>query len=94
MLLDLKAEQRRKVNLPVLAGGGAVAVLFVLQLVTVIQRFPAGRRTLEALPARIDDSHNIGMTLFTSFNLPFQVIGVLILVASVGVVVLSKRELK
>jgi NADH-quinone oxidoreductase subunit J len=34
------------------------------------------------------------MTLFTVHNLPFQVIGALILVATIGVVVLSKRELK
>ncbi len=34
------------------------------------------------------------MTLFTTHNLPLQVVGVLILVATVGVVILSKRELK
>ena len=39
-------------------------------------------------------SINVGMTLFTDYNLPFQVIGVLVLVATIGVVVLSKRELK
>ena len=38
--------------------------------------------------------YNIGLLLFTNFNLPFQVIGVLVLVATIGVVVLSKRELK
>ena len=37
---------------------------------------------------------DVGTTLFTTHNLPFQVIGVLILVATIGVVVLSKRELK
>ena len=36
----------------------------------------------------------VGMTLFSTHNLPFQVIGVLILVATIGVVILSKRELK
>ena len=32
--------------------------------------------------------------LFDSYNLPFQIIGVLILVATIGVIVLSKRELR
>ena len=42
----------------------------------------------------LHDAANIGTHLFENYNLPFQVIGVLILVASIGVVVLSKRELK
>jgi hypothetical protein len=34
------------------------------------------------------------MTLFGGHNLPLQVVGALVLVASIGVVLLSKRELK
>lgn len=94
MLLDLKAEKRRKLNLVATAGGGAVALAFTAQLVMVIHRFPGGIRPMEALPGRLDDPHNVGMMLFSNYNFPFQVIGVLLLVASVGVVVLSKRELK
>ena len=29
-----------------------------------------------------------------NYNLPFQIIGILVLVATVGVIVLSKRELR
>ena len=48
-----------------------------------------------AVPARaVDDVRNVGATLFSVHNLPFQVVGVLILVATIGVIVLSKRELK
>ena len=94
MLLDLKEEERRKPNLAVLAGGSAVVVLFVLELITVIERFPLGSRGMEPLAVKLSDSRDIGMMLFSSYNLPFQVIAVLVLVASVGVVVLGKRELK
>jgi NADH-quinone oxidoreductase subunit J len=94
MLLDLRAEERRKINTPALLGGGAVALLFIGQLAAVLHRFPAGYRALEPLKTSLSDSHSIGKMLFSSYNLPFQVIGVLILVASIGVVVLSKRELK
>src|SRR5205814_7323312 len=46
MLLDLKAEERRKINLPAYAGGGLVAVAFVAQLWLVLDRFDAGHSTL------------------------------------------------
>ena len=94
MLLDLKAEVRRKVNPIAVAGAGAVVILFVLELITVIERFPLGNRGAEPLAVKLSDSHAIGMMLFSSYNLPFQVIAVLVLVASIGVVVLGKRELK
>lgn len=41
---------------------------------------------------RLPDVHLIGHTLFTEYNLPLQILGVLLLVATVGVVVLSKRQ--
>ena len=99
MLLDLKAETRRRPNLPAYIGGGLVAVAFVAQLWLVLERFSAAHSPLPTLwlndnQKSVDDVHNVGITLFSVHNLPFQVIGVLILVATIGVVVLSKRELK
>lgn len=94
MLLDLKAEQRRQWSLPVLLGGAGVVAAFVAQLAVVIHRFPAGNKPFPELSTGLLDAHNIGMELFSKYNLPFQVIGVLVLVASIGVIVLSKRELK
>ena len=41
-----------------------------------------------------DDIASLGKELFSFYNLPFQIIGVLLFVATIGVVVLSKRELK
>ncbi len=95
MLLDLKTEQRRKFNLLASAGGGLVTLGFVAELATVLGRFPLGASAFPPLRAeKIDDVREVGMTLFTTHNLPFQVIGVLLLVATIGVVILSKRELK
>ncbi|MDA0766028.1 MAG: NADH-quinone oxidoreductase subunit J [Verrucomicrobia bacterium] len=39
----------------------------------------------------LPDVHLIGLTLFTRYNFPLQVVGVLLLVATIGVVSLSKR---
>jgi NADH-quinone oxidoreductase subunit J len=41
---------------------------------------------------KLPDVHLIGHTLFTEYNFPLQILGVLLLVATVGVVVLSKRQ--
>ncbi len=76
------------------AGGAAVAVIFFGQLCLVIGHLHQARLPFAPLaPAQVDDVHSVGMLLFRNYNLPFQIIGVLILVATIGVVVLSKREL-
>ena len=55
--------------------------------------FPAGGKIAAALTAgRLPDVHLIGHTLFTAYNLPLQILGVILLVATVGVVVLSKQS--
>lgn len=95
MLLDIKQEQRRRLNLISVAGGGLVAAGFVAQLWFVLHNYSDGSRAFPPLaPGRIDDVRAVGERLFTAYNLPFQVVGVLILVATVGVVILSKRDLK
>jgi NADH-quinone oxidoreductase subunit J len=94
MLLDLKAEERRKLKTGVVIGGLAVAAAFVTQLCAVIAEVPEGGNPFPALHERLYDVQNIGQKLFSGYNLPFQVVGVLLLVASIGVVVLSKKELK
>jgi len=95
MLLDLRAEERRKVNVVAFAGGAAVAFAFFIQIFCVIGKLGAAKQTFPPLPAvKTDDVRNIGLLLFGNYNLPFQIIGVLILVATIGVIVLSKRELR
>jgi NADH-quinone oxidoreductase subunit J len=42
----------------------------------------------------VNDIAQVGFALFRNFNLPFQIIGVLLLTATVGVILLSKKELK
>ena len=94
MLLDLRAENLRRINWLATAGGAVVAFLFLIQVLTVIGRLTNAQKPFPPLArSTIDDVRNVGLTLFTNFNFPFQLIGVLVLVATIGVVVLSKREL-
>ena len=95
MLLDLRMEQLRKLNVVAVAGGVAVAMAFFIQIYFVIGQLSAAKQPFPPLAAtKTDDVHNVGLLLFTNYTLPFQVIGVLVLVATIGVIVLSKRELR
>jgi NADH-quinone oxidoreductase subunit J len=95
MLLDLKAEQRRRLNLPAFFGGIIVIALFVKVLFDVSYGFQDGSASFPAIQhGQHADVWYIGLTLFQQYKLQLQIIGALIVVASIGVVVLSKRELK
>jgi NADH-quinone oxidoreductase subunit J len=93
MLLNLQAEERRRINWLAAVGGVGVAIILLIQIAFTIGRFEAARKTLPPLSeSTIDDVRRIGAALFRNYNLPFQIIGVLVLVATIGVVLLSKRE--
>jgi NADH-quinone oxidoreductase subunit J len=95
MLLDLRAEERRKINFVAVVGGAAVALALFVQIYSVVGQLSAANKPFPALAsAKTDDVHSVGLLLFTNYNLPFQIIGVLVLVATIGVIVLSKRELR
>ena len=95
MLLDLKAEQRRHFNLIAMFGGIVVVVLFIKVLWDVCYGFQGGSAVFPAIQnTEHGDTWQVGMALFQQYKLPLQMIGALIVVASVGAVLLSKRELK
>jgi len=92
MLLDLKEEERRKVKMIGLVGGvisvGAIVTIFLKSLLTA--------RPGANLPASGVEGSTaaLGKLLFTDFVLPFEIVSVLLLVAMIGVILLSKKELK
>lgn len=95
MLLDLKAEAARRVRWFGLLCGGAVGLFFAWQLRRVLLADPAGRVLSSSLPpAPPDEVPALGALLFGKYVLPFEVVGVLLLVAMLGVVVLGKKEIK
>ena len=62
-------------------------------LISAAAGFPTKSKIATSLSeGKLPDVHLIGHTLFTQYNLPLQILGVLLLVATVGVVVLSKRQ--
>ncbi len=95
MLLDLRAEELRKINWVASAGGVAVALALIVQIFAVVGGFQLAKEPFPPLVrSTSDDVHRIGLLLFGNYNLPFQIIGIVILVATIGVVMLSKRAAK
>ena len=93
MLLDLRAEERRRISWLSLAGGCAVALALLVQIFYVIDHLKSAHQTFPPLTrVAFDDVRSVGLLLFGNYNLPLQIIGVLVLVATIGVVFLSKRE--
>ncbi|MCF7786967.1 MAG: NADH-quinone oxidoreductase subunit J [Prosthecobacter sp.] len=117
MLLDIKTEEGKKLNLPAIVSGVLLAVLLTLQIAAVVGSTELARKTSQdtplalteaatkigkaaALPTitndlkagTLPDAKLIGFTLFDQYGFHLQVIGLLLLVGTIGVVVLSKRE--
>lgn len=94
MLLDLRAEERRPLNLGAVLAGLGTGLTFLVMSSVVVGRFPEGGRGMPELKAVAgSDVHELGRVIFTDFNFPLQIIAVLLVSATVGVVVLCKKEL-
>jgi len=93
MLLDLKEEERRKLKSVILGIGSlAVAAIAGILVTTLVRAKPVAT----ALPSRMveGDTAKLGDLLFNHWVLPFEILSVLLLVAMVGVILLSKKDLK
>jgi NADH-quinone oxidoreductase subunit J len=90
MLLDLKEEQRRRIKFfgfvaGIIAVGGIVSVF--------VKSFASVKGTADD-PQLEGDTLALGKLLFTQYTLPFEIVSVLLLVAMVGVILLSKKKLE
>jgi NADH-quinone oxidoreductase subunit J len=93
MMLDLKAEERRRLGAFSVAtgllGAGALTAIFFSSLASPLPaHVPPGPLTVEG------DTAELGKLLFTRYLLPFEIVSILLLAAMVGVILLSKKELK
>jgi len=99
MLLNLKEEERRRIKTFGLVAGllsvGAILTIFIKSIFGACDSscctLPLGT---VAAPTVEGDTHALGMLLYTQYTLPFEVISILLLVAMIGVITLSKKDLK
>ena len=94
MLLDVKVEEHRRIvslGGRILTFGGPVCVLGILAFFLT----SLGKTQLGAKAPTIEGGTiPLGRLLFTDYLLPFEIVSVLLLVAMIGVVLLSKKDLK
>jgi NADH-quinone oxidoreductase subunit J len=90
MLLDLKAEAVRRIKIYGFFAGvvsvGAILTLFLKSL-------HATPLASDAPPAVEGGTEALGNLLFRQYVVPFEVVSILLLVAMIGVVLLSKKKL-
>jgi NADH-quinone oxidoreductase subunit J len=91
MLLDLKEEQHRKIKkVAILAGLLSVGTIVAIFL----KSLHATNLNAHSSPVTEGDTALLGKLLFSQYVLPFEVVSILLLVAMVGVILLSKKDLK
>ncbi len=92
MLLDLKEEEQRKIKAWAAALGVASVGLIALVMIRTIR---GSRLGFGVEYPQVDGSTILlGRSLFTSFALPFEIISLVLLVAMIGTVLLSRKDLK
>ena len=91
MLLDLKAEERQKIK-AFSAGAGFISVAAILFV--FFQSLRASPFRADNPPTLEGSTMPLGRSLFEQYLLPFEIISLLLLVAMIGVILLSKKELK
>ncbi|HEY5634775.1 MAG TPA: NADH-quinone oxidoreductase subunit J [Burkholderiaceae bacterium] len=96
MMLDINLDQMRKGfwrNLPVAA---FVGVVVVLELAAVIMHVFSGVKGSDApvQPAGYSNTKALGKLLYTDYVFPFEVAGVILLVAMVAAIALTLRRRK
>lgn len=90
MLLNLKEEERRKIKMA-MAG---LAVLTVGSVAFILVSLLNKSQAIADAPTVEGSTTELGMSLFTKYLLPFEIVSLLLLVAMIGAILLSKKELK
>ena len=93
MLLDVRVEALGKFSWPKIAGVGLVLVLALVGLPKLSSAFPFAGEVLHWGRAKVPGTaQDLGHLLFSAYGPLFLATGVLLLVATVGVVVLCRRD--
>lgn len=94
MLLDLEVEKRGPIPWLRYAGLAVLAAASGVIFDRVLNSIPEGHEALKwGTASQNPGVIETGQELFTNYLLPFESTAVLLLVATVGVILLSKREL-
>ena len=92
MLLNVDVAERSRPSYVTLAAGLIAGILMILGTLELFER---GENftliTLQELDSIGASTHSFGVELFTTYMLPVQMAGILLLIAMLGVIFISKR---
>ena len=91
MLLNLKEEERHHLRKAAVALALIAVGVVAAKILQTIDQSGVGA---DLDPKLEGGTRELGKLLFTQYLLPFEIVSVLLLVAMVGVVILSKKDLK
>lgn len=93
MMLDINFKSLRQGFKRYLPVGGAVALVLVAQLVLVASAWISDPKAISELSGDdFDNASALGRVLYTDYFYPFQVSGLILLVAMIGAIVLTLRD--
>jgi NADH-quinone oxidoreductase subunit J len=92
MLLDLKEEQRRRI--PVLSAALGLLAVVAIASVVIGRLWNGPFINAVSAPTTEGTTSILGESLFTQYVLPFEIVSLVLLVAMIGAILLSKKELK
>ena len=94
MLLDVQGGKRPPFKKMTIASGAIAGTLLVLGVATFLARgqFSPDAPASAQVPAYFTDLKIYGVKLFTTYMLPVQLVGFLLLIAMLGVIVISKKH--
>lgn len=98
MMLNINFSEMREGFLRYLPFGGAVAATIFAELIFVFHIALGGKQELAPITqvilpsAEVSNTKAIGSVLYTYYAYPFQMAGIILLIAMIGAIVLTKRE--
>jgi len=94
MLLDMQGGERQPFKKMTIISSGIALALIVVGVVTFMFRgqFSPNAPALAQAPSFFTDLKTYGVKLFTTYMLPVQLVGFLLLIAMLGVIVISKHN--
>lgn len=94
MMLDVNFVALRQGFLRYLPLGALTALVLFVELFLVLKASTVSMphiEALEPLKTKLTNTHALGLVLYTDYVLPFQVAGLILLVAMIGAIVLTHR---
>ena len=94
MMLDINFADMRKGFRRYLPVGVTVGMILLSQLVLVASAWVVDPQAITNTVTNVDNTRSIGRLLYTDYFYPFQVSGLVLLVAMIGAIVLTHRPTK